>query len=153
VNGQNGLTLTSKTTVYTDNDTTVTITLKGWKWSDGETVDADDVVFWLRMMQAEYENWFGFVPGGIPQNITSVQATVPRQVTSRLTQPIPASWYTYNEPSQITPMPLAWDVTSPGAAPGSGGCAPEGAIGHWAKCVAVYDFLTTQAKDTWRRPS
>ncbi len=30
----------------------VTITMKGWKWSNGETITAQDVVFWIHMMQA-----------------------------------------------------------------------------------------------------
>jgi peptide/nickel transport system substrate-binding protein len=33
--------------VYTDGGKTVTIQLKGWKWSNGEAVDAKDVVFFL----------------------------------------------------------------------------------------------------------
>jgi ABC-type transport system substrate-binding protein len=30
-------------TAYSDSGKTVTITMKGWKWPDGETVDAADV--------------------------------------------------------------------------------------------------------------
>ena len=32
--------------------TSVSITMKPWKWSNGETVTAQDVVFWIHMMQA-----------------------------------------------------------------------------------------------------
>ncbi len=134
--------------VYSDGGKTLVISLKGWKWSDGETVNAADVVFWLHMMQAEYQNWFGFVPGGIPQNITSITATGPLQVTLRLNRAYSSLWYTYNELSQVTPMPMAWDVTTAGAAPGTGGCTTDSAADHWAKCKAVYDFLTAQAKNT-----
>jgi peptide/nickel transport system substrate-binding protein len=42
--------------VYSDGGKTVTINLKGWKWSNGETVDAADVAFWLNMMKAEKAN-------------------------------------------------------------------------------------------------
>jgi peptide/nickel transport system substrate-binding protein len=139
---------TASPPVYSNGGKTVTITLKGWKWSDGETVDVRDVVFWLHTMQAEYQNWFGFVPGGIPQNITSITATGPLQVTLHLNQAYSSLWYTYNELSQVTPMPMAWDVTSLGAKPGSGGCTTDTAAGHWARCKAVYNFLTAQAKDT-----
>lgn len=34
-----------------------------------------------------------------------------------------SSWFTYNQLAEVTPMPLAWDVTSTGAKKGSGGCA------------------------------
>ena len=43
-------------------------------------------------------------------------------------------------------MPLAWDVTSLGAKPGSGGCTTDSAADGWAKCKAVYTFLTAQSK-------
>jgi peptide/nickel transport system substrate-binding protein len=133
--------------VYSGGGKTVTITLKDWKWSDGETVDAQDVLFWLKMMEAEPELYYGFVPGYIPQDITTMAATGPDQLTLTLNAAYSSLWYTYNELSQITPMPQAWDVTSLGAAPGSGGCAADTAADGWAKCKAVYAFLNTQAED------
>ena len=60
-----------------DGGKTVTITMKGWKWSDGETVDASDVVFWLNMMKAEPANYYGYVPGLLPDNLASYSATGP----------------------------------------------------------------------------
>jgi peptide/nickel transport system substrate-binding protein len=132
--------------VYTDGGKTVVINLKGWKWSDGETVDAQDVIFWLNLMEAAPDGYYGFVPGDIPQDITSTAVTGPEQVTLRLNQGYSDLWYTYNELSQITPLPAAWDVTSLGAAPGSGGCATDSAADGWAKCKAVLNFLTAQAQ-------
>jgi peptide/nickel transport system substrate-binding protein len=139
---------TADTPVYSDGGKTVVINLKGWKWSNGETVDANDVLFWLHMMEAEFTAWAGASPGGIPQNITSMSATGPLQVTLHLNKAYSSLWYTYNELSQILPMPMAWDVTSLGAKPGSGGCTTDSAADKWAKCVAVYNFLTAQSKDT-----
>ena len=133
---------------YRDGGRTVVIGLKGWKWSDGETVDAQDVLFWLKMMEAEPEDYYGFVPGDIPQDITSMAATGPDQVTLHLNGSYSSLWYTYNELSQITPMPAAWDVTRLGAAPGSGGCAADTSADHWAQCKAVLKFLTAQAQDS-----
>jgi peptide/nickel transport system substrate-binding protein len=134
--------------VYTNGGTTVTINLKGWHWSNGESVDSYDVIFWLHMMEAELSNYGGAVPGGIPQNISSMAATGPLQVTLHLTKAYSKLWYTYNELSQISPMPEAWDVTSMGAKPGSGGCEASTAATHYKACVAVYNFLLAQAKDT-----
>jgi peptide/nickel transport system substrate-binding protein len=133
---------------YTDGGKTVVINMKGWKWSNGETVDANDVLFWLHMMEAEFSNWAGSTPGGIPQNISSMSATGPNQVTLHLTKPYSSLWYTYNELSQITPMPQAWDVTSAGAKPGSGGCTKATAATKYAACKSVYNFLAAQAKNT-----
>src|SRR5262249_24925519 len=39
--------------VYSDGGKTVTITMKGWKWSNGETVNASDLIFWLNISKAE----------------------------------------------------------------------------------------------------
>jgi peptide/nickel transport system substrate-binding protein len=129
--------------VYTDGGKTVVINLKGWKWSDGETVDAQDVIFWLNMMKAEKANYAGYSPGLLPDNLVSYRATGPDQVTLQLNQDYSSEWFTYNQLAEITPMPQAWDVTSLTAAPGSGGCAVS-----VARCAAVYKFLTAQSNDT-----
>ena len=55
--------------VYSDGGKTVTVQLKGWKWSDGEAVDAQDVAFWLNMMKAEKANYAGYTPGTLPDNL------------------------------------------------------------------------------------
>jgi peptide/nickel transport system substrate-binding protein len=119
----------------------VTIKLKDWKWSDGEPVQAKDVVFWLHMMQAEKSTWAAYVKGAIPDNITSIKVDNPHQLTLTLNASYSSYWYTYNELSQITPLPMAWDKTSMSAKAGSGGCTASA-----SKCPAVYKFLDGQAK-------
>jgi peptide/nickel transport system substrate-binding protein len=128
---------------YSDGGKTVTIQLKGWKWSNGETVDAQDVAFWLNMMKAEKSNYGGYTPGTLPDNLASFTITAPDTIVLHLTKPYGSTWFTYNQLAEITPMPMAWDVTKAGATPGSGGChtSPAG-------CAAVFNFLTAQAKDT-----
>jgi peptide/nickel transport system substrate-binding protein len=133
--------------VYSNGGKTITISMKGWKWSNGETVSANDVLFWLHMMDAEFANWAGGSPGGIPINITSMSASG-NTLTLQLNKAYSSLWYTYNELSQITPMPMAWDVTAAGAKAGSGGCTADTAADKWAKCKAVYNFLIAQAKNT-----
>ena len=130
---------------YSADGKTVTITMKGWKWSDGEAVDASDVVFWLNMMKAEPNNYYGYVPGLLPDNLASYSATGPNTVVLHLKSPVSSIWFTYNQLAEITPMPPAWDVTSAGATPGSGGCATDTAADKWAKCTAVYKFMSAQA--------
>ncbi len=145
---------------YTGN--TATITMKGFKWSNGEPVDAQDVVFWMNMVKTEPENWAGFSPGEFPQNITNVTAPNSTTVVFTLNQHYNSTWFTYNELSQITPLPMAWDITAKGGAANSGGCAkasfssitiasqtaktPFAPISATAKaCDAVYKFLAGQA--------
>jgi peptide/nickel transport system substrate-binding protein len=129
--------------VYSDGGKTVTVNLKGWKWSDGETVNAQDVAFWLNMMKAEKANYAGYTPGTLPDNLASISVTSPNTIVLHLTKTYASTWFTYNQLAEITPMPLAWDVTSAGAKPGSGGCHTT-----IADCAKVWSFLSTQAKDT-----
>jgi peptide/nickel transport system substrate-binding protein len=64
--------------VYTDGDKTVTVTLKGtYKWSDGQPVTSQDILFWYDEMKAGLKespaNWGGYTPGlGIPDEVASV---------------------------------------------------------------------------------
>jgi peptide/nickel transport system substrate-binding protein len=105
--------------VYSNGNTVVTVKLKGWKWSNGETITAQNVVFWLNMMQVEKTQWAGYVPGTIPDDIKSISAD---GTTLKITLkgPVNPNWYTYNELSQITPMPEAWNLTAAGT---KGTCA------------------------------
>jgi len=132
---------------YSADGKTVTISMKGWKWSNGETVNADDVVFWLNMMEAEKANYYGYTPGLLPDNLTSYSASGPDTVVLHLKSAVSSIWFTYNQLAEITPMPMAWDVSAASATAGSGGCTTDSAKDKWAKCDAVFNFLTAQAKN------
>jgi peptide/nickel transport system substrate-binding protein len=113
--------------VFSDNDAKVTISLKGWKFHDGQVVDAQSVIFWLNMMKVEGPaNWAGYAAGDnqFPGNIKSYEAASPAALTVTITldSSYNPTWYLYNELSQITPMTEAWDVTSLSAKAGTGGC-------------------------------
>jgi peptide/nickel transport system substrate-binding protein len=134
--------------IYKNGGKTVVINLKGWKWSDGQKVDAKDVIFFLNMLEAEKANFAGYSPGLLPDNMASYSATGPDQVTLNLKQAYGSTWFTYNQLAIVEPFPLAWDVTSLTGAPGSGGCESDSAADGWAKCKAVYTFLNAQNKLT-----
>jgi peptide/nickel transport system substrate-binding protein len=129
---------------YSDGGRVVTITLKHYAWSDGETVSARDVGFWINLVKANKDNWASYVPGGFPDNVVSWRALTPTTVQLRLNASYNPTWFTYNELSQITPLPIAWDRTSlshPAPAPTAAGLpdtTPAGA-------KAVYSFLNAQA--------
>jgi peptide/nickel transport system substrate-binding protein len=141
---------------YSNGDKTVAVTMKPYKWSNGETVTAQDVVFWMNMMKVEKLNWAGYAAGTIPDDLTSVTANG-NTITFKLNGPVNTNWFTYNELSQITPMPMAWDVTAAGGKPELCGKAtyqqvtvsgskatPVSAAAK--SCAAVYAFLTGEAK-------
>ena len=102
-------------------------------------------MFWMNMLHAQKANWAGYSAGAIPDDLSSVVANSPTKLTFTVTGKVNSYWFTYNELSQITPMPVAWDITSPGAKAGSGGCsaAPYGTAD--TACTAVYTFLSKQA--------
>jgi peptide/nickel transport system substrate-binding protein len=134
---------------YSNSDTTATIALKNMKWSNGEAVTANDVLFFMNMLHAETANWFDYTPGYFPDNVKSVTVNSPTSITITFNQSYDPTWVTYNEFSQITPFPQAWDVTATGGTPGSGGCY-SGAYGDAATdkaCTNVYNFLTAQAQN------
>jgi peptide/nickel transport system substrate-binding protein len=123
--------------VYNGKD--VTITLKNWKWSNGEAVNAQDVLFWIHMLQAVgSSDWGAYVPGGFPTNVSNVKAVNDTTVTMTMNKEYNPTWFTYNELSQITPMPQAWDVT----AGGKSDCTTK-----VTDCAAVYAYLDSQSKN------
>src|SRR5215471_17491269 len=130
--------------VYSDGNRVVTITLKHYVWSDGETVSARDVGFWINLLKTNKANWANYVPGLFPDNVVSWTALSPDTVQLQLNGSYNPLWFTYNELSQITPLPIAWDRTSlaaPAPAPGAANLPDTTAAG----ARAVYAFLNGQA--------
>ena len=84
------------------------ITMKGWKWSDGETVNGQDVVFWLNMMKAEKANFYGYAPGLLPDNLVSATASG-NTVTLQLNQA-----YSSDSGSPTTSSPRSRRCPRPG---------------------------------------
>ncbi|HLI56536.1 MAG TPA: ABC transporter substrate-binding protein [Actinomycetota bacterium] len=133
--------------VWSADDKTVTITLNPYKWADGETVTARDVVFFMNLLEQEKANFADYTPSYFPDNVASYSAPNDTTVVFNLTSPQDPSWFLYNELSQITPFPLAWDVTAAGQP------APTADNGHLpdstpAGAKAVYTYLTTLAANT-----
>jgi peptide/nickel transport system substrate-binding protein len=99
--------------VYSADGRTVTITLKPYKWSDGTSVTSRDVEFWLNLQKANKASWAGYSPGEWPDNLASFSVDSPTQLTLHLTQQFGSYFFTYNELSQITPLPQhVWDKQS-----------------------------------------
>lgn len=126
--------------VYSAGNTKVTVTLKHWLWSDGTPVTNRDVEMWVNMVKANKTNWFAYVPGAFPDDITSMTLSGTRTITFNLSRSFSPHWFTHNQLSQITPLPQqAWDRTS-----------ASGPIGNYdttlAGARAVYSFLASQSK-------
>jgi peptide/nickel transport system substrate-binding protein len=118
---------------------TVTITMKNYKWSNGEDVTAQDVVFWMNMMKAVGPtDWGDYVPGEFPDNVSDIKAVSSTELTMKMNKAYNQTWFTSNELSQITPMPKAWDKTASGA---------SDCTNNQSDCSAVYSYLDSQSKE------
>ncbi|MDA8333250.1 MAG: ABC transporter substrate-binding protein [Candidatus Dormibacteraeota bacterium] len=113
--------------VFSQDNTVVTITLKHWKWSNGQPVTARDVMFWLNLLSAATDpkapvvgsstapgpGWGAEVPGGFPENVVSYSQVGEYSVVLHLNASYNPTWYLYNELSQIWAIPQAtWDKLS-----------------------------------------
>jgi peptide/nickel transport system substrate-binding protein len=145
---------------YSKNNAEVTFTIKPYKWSNGETVDAQQVVFWMNMTKVEYLNWAAYVPGGMPDDLVSVTAPNPKTVVFKLKGQTNPYWFTYNELSQITPLPMAWDISKTGEKAGGDLCGKSSYASVTTKkagkavvpvsaaaksCAAVWTYLSQQS--------
>ena len=129
--------------VYSSDGKSVTITLKGWKWSDGTQITARDIQFWQNMVTANKYSWAGYSSGEYPDNVlsTTISPTNPLQITFDLSQAYGSYFFTYNELSQITPLPQhVWDKESPGGPIGNYDETPAGA-------QKVFKFLDFYSMD------
>jgi peptide/nickel transport system substrate-binding protein len=136
-NGQptvnNSLSLANQPTV---SGRTLTITLKHYMWSNGTPVTATDVMFWLNMELAEPANYGAYT--GFPANMSNIHVVSPTEIQMTMNKAYSPTWMVYNELSQVTPMPAAWDKTASG---------PSDCATNVKDCTAVYNYLAGQAKD------
>lgn len=123
---------------YSSDHKSVTIKLKSWKWSDGSAITADNVKFWLNLAKTEKKKLGIYVPGYIPDNISSAKVTGKRTIQLKLDKAYNPEWYTFAQLSQIFPFPKAWDATAPGK---KADCSTSK-----SDCASVYKYLQGQAK-------
>ncbi len=134
-------------------NTTATFTTKGWKWSNGsggtETMDAQDVAFFLNMDKAQENQganaFCGYAPGfGIPDQVASV--SYPHGLTGNAVTIVfdghPSHlWLEYNELSQIVPLAKAWDTTGCSSIPFASVGNSNDATDNAGACQQSFSYL------------
>lgn len=117
---------------------TVTITIKPWRFSNGEPICADSVLFWVNMLKVKGHRYGGYVPGYFPDNLVAYGKSAEHKVFFTFDKVYSKNWILSNQLSSITPMPKAWDRTAGG---------PANASGDLADVEAVYDYLVAEQGD------
>jgi peptide/nickel transport system substrate-binding protein len=124
--------------VWSNGGKTVTITLKPFMWSNGQPVTAQNIEFWLNMENAVGDVDYGAYTGFPNAQVTSMSVTSPTTLVLHLNKAYNQQWFLYNELSQVTPMPEAWDVTASG---------PSHCSTTVSDCAAVYKYLDAQSRN------
>src|ERR1039458_8094399 len=127
-----------------DSNKTATIVMKGWKFADGQTIDAESLMFFLNMYRADPTAYCGFNGKyGIPNMVKSASGTG-NTVTIHFTTSVNPYWILYNYLAELTPMPNTWDITATGK---TSTCATGtyGAAATDTACKAVEKYLDKQS--------
>jgi peptide/nickel transport system substrate-binding protein len=131
--------------VFTNDNKTITMKLKPYKWSDGKPVTSRDVLFWMNELLAEKNNYAGYVPGGILDHVASMSTPNATTFVLKLNRTYNSTYMLYNGLALITPMPQhVWDKTS-----------ATGKIGNYDETPAgakqVYNYLNkaSESLSTW----
>ena len=126
--------------VYSDGGKTVTMKLKGWKWSDGTPITSRDIEFWQNLVTFNKDHWAAYAPGEYPDNVTRAEYPDANTAVFHMDKAYGSYFFTYNELSQISPLPQhVWDKTSDTATVGDYDRGPKGA-------AAVYKYLDGQSR-------
>ena len=126
---------------FTDDGTSVTITLGDRHWSDGKPITSRDVQFWYNLITVNKKQYASYSPGKAPDNWTSLKIVDDRHFTITFDQAYNAQWMLANQLSLIKPLPQhKWDKTSKSASVGDADKTKAGAKKVWT-------FLNTAAKD------
>jgi peptide/nickel transport system substrate-binding protein len=119
--------------------TTATVQLKPYRWSDGQPVTSRDVQFWFNELAANKANWWGYSPGEFPDNVAAFKILSPSRFSITFDHRYAAAWL-YNQLGQLIPIPQhVWDKESATGPVGNYDLTPAGA-------KAVYSFLAAQNK-------
>ena len=128
---------------WSNGDKTMTITVKPWKWSNGQTLSSKDLLFTFDMIKAAVKassaNWAPYVPGYFPNTVTSMSMPNATTLVVNLSKAVNPAWMEEDILGSVPIMPSAeWSKDS-----------ADGPIIDFtnpANAAKIYVFLTAQSK-------
>ena len=128
---------------WSNNDTTMTITVKPWKWSNGQTLTSKDVLFTIDEIKAALKqspaNWAPYVPGYFPDTISSMSTPNASTIVINMTKPVNPTWMVEDILGSVPILPSA--VWAKASANG-----PILDFTNPANAAKIYTYLSDQAK-------
>jgi peptide/nickel transport system substrate-binding protein len=129
--------------VWSNGDKTMTITVKPWKWSNGQTVTSKDLLFTFDEIAAAVKqspaNWAPDVPGFFPQTIASMSTPNASTIVVNMTKPVNPTWMEEDILGAVPILPSAvWAKDS-----------ANGPILNFqdpSNAAKIYTYLSTQSK-------
>ncbi len=132
----------ANTPVWSNGDKTVSVTLKPWKWSNGQTLGAKDLEFTIDEIKAAVKespaNWSSYVPGYFPDTITSMSVPNAQTLVINMSKAVNPTWLE-EDILDVPVMPAAaWAKDS--------ASGPTLDYTNPANAKKIFDFLTAQSK-------
>jgi peptide/nickel transport system substrate-binding protein len=127
---------------WSNGDKTMRITVKPWKWSNGQTVTSKDVLFTFDLIKAAIKaspsNWASYTPGYFPATISGMSTPNPSTIVVHMTKPANPAWMEEDMLASVPILPSA--VWSKDSANG-----PILNFTNPANAAKIYAFLSTQS--------
>src|SRR5580700_1715760 len=129
--------------VWSNGGKTMSITVKPWKWSNGQTLSSKDLLFTFDVIAAGVKaspaNWAPYVPGFFPSTITSMSTPNASTVVVNMSKPVNPTWMEEDILGSVPVMPSS--VWSKDSATG-----PTLDFTGPANAAKIFNYLTAQAK-------
>jgi peptide/nickel transport system substrate-binding protein len=127
--------------VWSNGDTTMSITLKPWKWSNGGTLSSKDLEFTfdetIAAVKASPANWADYTPGYFPDTIKSMSTPNASTLVVNMTKPVNPTWMEEDIIDNGI-MPATWAKDSVNG--------PTLDFTNPSNAAKIFSFLTAQTK-------
>jgi peptide/nickel transport system substrate-binding protein len=129
--------------VWSNGDKTMTITVKPWKWSNGQTLSSKDVLFTFDEIEAAVKaspaDWAPYTPGFFPDTIASMSTPNATTIVVNMTKPVNPTWMEEDILSSVPILPSsAWSKDSANG--------PILDFTNPANAAKIFAYLTAQSK-------